>query len=469
MSPVFDKLAILDVETTGTSPTTDRIIDVAVVLVDKDKVTQTWQSLINPQRRLPAEITTLTGITSNDLVHAPTFGEIAQQLHELLKDRTFVAHFARFDYSFIKSEFSRLSVPLDVPQLCSVKLSRFLFPEEKRHGLDAVIERFNLTCENRHRALGDAEMVWQFLDRLPQKFSPEHLQAVVPQLVRSATVPSLIPEEEVTCLPECPGVYIFRDQQEHPLYVGKSVNIKQRVRSHWYDDIHSEKELRLKATAAHVDFQTTAGEVGALLLESRLIKELKPLYNRLSREKESRCAVWLSKNKDDYLKTEIKIANSISADEVRDLVTVSTSRRGILSSLNKLAEEYKLCWKMLGLEKGKGGCFGYHLGMCGGACVGKEDKKKFNERLQVALQSIKVKEWPFSTALYLSEYNDLTGQTEFHVFDRWCWLGTYSEKPTHTLLKNCQGEFDHDVYHIIRHMFRRHTHNIQPLDDITEY
>lgn len=465
MSYVFDKLAIIDVETTGSSPGVDRVIDVGVILVDKDAVTATWESLINPQRRLPPEITSLTGITSNQLATAPTFSEIASQLLSLLKERTFVAHFARFDYSFLKSEFSRLDTSFAPPQLCSVKLSRFLFPHEKRHGLDAIIERFCLTCRDRHRALGDAEMVWQFINQLPQHFSPEHLQAMVPPLIRSSVVPSLIPESEVAALPESPGIYIFRDDQNHPLYVGKSINIKQRVRSHWYDDVNSGRELKLKATATHLEFQTTAGEIGALLLESRLIKELKPLYNRVSREKESRCGVWLKENAAGYFEIYTKMESTITADQVSELVTVVQSRRKIQGVLTQLAEEHRLCWKLLGLEKGSGGCFGYHLGICSGACVGKEAVHLYNQRVQLALHSIKVKEWPFSAPLYLNEYNELTGQVENHVFDRWCWLGSFSELPTSRQLQDHDSTFDLDTYHIIRHMLRKYRKRLQPLEE----
>ena len=464
MSALYDKLAILDVETTGTSPTHDRVINLGLVLIDQDSVTQTWESLINPQRRLPPEITTLTGISGNDLAHAPTFSEILDEVQTLLTGRTLVAHFSRFDYAFLKQEFERAGRNFNVPQLCSVKLSRFLFPQEKRHGLDSVMARFNLQCQQRHRALGDAQVIWDFLQVIRGHFSNEHLQAVIPSLIRSAVAPSLIPELEIAALPSCPGVYIFRDEAEYPLYVGKSINIRQRVKSHWYDDVQSAKELQLSSRAAHVDYQTSAGEIGALILESKLIKELKPLYNRRSREKKNRCGVWLEKNAAGYLQPHLEIHSKITVAQMGNLLTVFPTRHKAQAFFTQLATDHHLCGKMLGLEKGKGGCFGYHLGMCAGACVGKELPAKFNLRLETALSTFKIQQWPFPSAICFGEHNEETDQNEVHLFNNWCWLGTFTELPDEEHIRQLDAEFDEDLYHILRHLLRNKMHQIIPID-----
>src|SRR5690606_21174428 len=101
-----------------------------------------------------------------------------------------VAHNARFDYSFLKSEFSRLDLDYRVRQLCSVKMSRRLYPTEPRHSLDTLIQRFNLSCDNRHRALADAQLVWQFLEKASQQLGREAVEAVAAELLRCQCLPT---------------------------------------------------------------------------------------------------------------------------------------------------------------------------------------------------------------------------------------------------------------------------------------
>ena len=150
-----ERMVILDVETTGGKASYHRIIEIGLWVVEDGRLVDSWQTLINPERSLPPKITELTGITFDDLKDAPTFAEIADELWDWLQDRVMVAHFARFDYGFLKNEFRRIGRDYRAKPLCSVKLSRRLFPECKRHGLDVIIKRFDLVIENRHRALDD--------------------------------------------------------------------------------------------------------------------------------------------------------------------------------------------------------------------------------------------------------------------------------------------------------------------------
>ena len=157
-----DKMVILDCETTGGRAKYHRIIEIGLLVIEDGRLIETWQSFINPETIVPNFIQKLTGIKPNMLNNAPKFSEIADKLHELLENRTLVAHNARFDYSFLKSEFSRIGVNYNAKPLCSVKLSRNLYPQFKRHGLSEIIKRFDLNIENRHRALDDAKMVYGF-------------------------------------------------------------------------------------------------------------------------------------------------------------------------------------------------------------------------------------------------------------------------------------------------------------------
>ena len=157
-----EPLAIVDVETTGSRPSVDRITEIAVLEVDGFEVTSRWSTLVNPGASIPAEIQALTGISREMVADAPRFADLAGDLAARLAGRVFVAHNARFDYGFVRREFQRAGLDFRARTLCSVRLSRRLYPG-KGHDLDSVIARHGIDCKARHRALGDADALWDFL------------------------------------------------------------------------------------------------------------------------------------------------------------------------------------------------------------------------------------------------------------------------------------------------------------------
>ena len=177
------KLAIVDVETTGISVTGDRVIEIGVVRIEQGRVVRVFETLLDPERRISSFIERLTGIRNEDLERAPTFGDIREELEYLLNGCTFVAHNVWFDYGLICNEFARLGRTFSAPRLCSVRLSRRLYPRFRHHGLSELIKRFSLNCPNRHRALGDAEAVWAFLQTAFQQRGPEQFGAAVQALM----------------------------------------------------------------------------------------------------------------------------------------------------------------------------------------------------------------------------------------------------------------------------------------------
>src|SRR3954470_7373746 len=155
-------LAIVDLETTGGSPGWDRITEIAVIEIDGFEVTAEWSTLVNPETTIPAAIQVLTGITNDMVAGAPRFAALAEELFERLGGRVFVAHNARFDYGFLRHEFERTGRKFLAKTLCTVRLSRRLYPEHRGHNLDSLIERHGIECPARHSALGDAQAAWQF-------------------------------------------------------------------------------------------------------------------------------------------------------------------------------------------------------------------------------------------------------------------------------------------------------------------
>jgi len=167
---MFDKsLAIVDVETTGMSARHNRVIEIAIIRVEGNKIADTFTTCINPQVPIPPFITHLTGISKKDVESAPIFGEVKHKVKKFLKGATFVAHNVWFDYSFIQNELGRVNISFESKRCCTVRLSRRLYPQYKSHSLAKLIERFGFEYESRHRAYDDAYILWQFLKKIKKE------------------------------------------------------------------------------------------------------------------------------------------------------------------------------------------------------------------------------------------------------------------------------------------------------------
>ena len=206
MPVMYDRdLAIVDIETTGLTARYNRVIEVAVLKVRHGELMETYSTLVDPEVLIPPYIEGLTGITNKALGGAPTFAAIRKDLFRLLDGALFVAHNARFDYGFLREEFRRTEMDFRATCLCTMRLSRRLFPDHRRHSLDAVAARFGLTCVDRHRALGDAMVVWDFIRLLETRFQEAELNRAVARITKTPTLPPLIGESVIAGLPESPG------------------------------------------------------------------------------------------------------------------------------------------------------------------------------------------------------------------------------------------------------------------------
>jgi DNA polymerase III subunit epsilon len=267
-------LAIVDLETTGGHPAWDRVTEIGVLEVDGFELSSEWSTLVNPGTAIPAPIQALTGITNEMVSSAPSFAELAAELYERLAGRVFVAHNARFDYGFLRHEFERAGLRFLAKTLCTVRLSRRLYPGQASHNLDSLIARHGIDCRARHRALGDADAVWQFLRHAALEHGDEIVAVAARQVARQPALPPHIDRALIDAIPEAPGVYVFHGEGGAPLYVGMSRSMRSRVLRHFSSNTHWAPQV------ANIDWQRTAGELGARLREARLVKELSPAYNR---------------------------------------------------------------------------------------------------------------------------------------------------------------------------------------------
>ena len=279
-------LAIVDLETTGGDPARHRVTEVAVITVDGFRVTGEWSTLVNPETTIPADIQALTGITNDMVAGAPRFASLAAELHERLGGRVFIAHNASFDYGFLRSEFERAGRRFEAPTLCTVRLSRRLYRGEGGHSLDALIARHALDCRARHRAFGDAEVLWQFLRRAASDHGDEVLAVAARQALRQIVLPPQLERAAVDAVPEAPGAYLLYGEGAAPLYVGHGLNLRARVLSHFEGYRHAGKAARLAREVRRIEWQRSAGELGARLREAKLVRTLRPELNRIPRARD---------------------------------------------------------------------------------------------------------------------------------------------------------------------------------------
>jgi DNA polymerase-3 subunit epsilon len=248
-------IAFVDLETTGTTAADDRITEVGIVRVDDGSQVSEWSTLLNPECSIPAAIQALTGITNTMVAKAPTFREIAGEIAARLAGCVFVAHNACFDYGFLKHEFARLSRSFTAKVLCTVKLSRRLYPDHGCHNLDAVIERHGLATAKRHRALGDARILWQFVQSVYCDKPLDEIDAAIKRILKTPSLPPQLASDALDRIPEAPGVYLFYGLNALPLYIGKSVNLRDRVASHFSSDYRSANDLRLSSEITRIEIQ----------------------------------------------------------------------------------------------------------------------------------------------------------------------------------------------------------------------
>lgn len=374
--------AIVDIETTGGYAANHRITEVAIYHHDGVQITDTFHTLINPGRSIPYYITGLTGITTEMVLTAPTFEQVSKDIFTWLEGKVFVAHNAHFDYSFLKKELEQVGINWQAKKLCTVRLSRKIIPGLRSYSLGSLAESLGITITNRHRAGGDAVATVKIFDQLLQRDRDSYILKALKKNSGETILPPNLPKADFDKLPAGCGVYYFHDARGNVIYVGKAINIKKRIIGHFTGDAREWSRSRIRNEIHHVSFELTGNELIALILESQEIRRLWPKYNHAQKYRVEEWGIFDYEDRNGYLRFSVNMVTKGSRPLIR-----FTSKGDAWNFLWGKVREFDLCPKLSGLQVAKGLCFDYQTGTCHGACMNLETIRKYNRRVQKAIDA----------------------------------------------------------------------------------
>ena len=338
--------AIVDIETTGGHASANGITEIAVYIHDGKKVVKHFETLINPLQKIPAYITALTGIDNYMVADAPLFEDIAATLYQLLNDTIFVAHNVNFDYSFVKHHLKAAGYELAEKKLCTVRLSRKTFPGLPSYSLGNLCRSLSLPIDNRHRAGGDAKATVKLLEYCIANGGDEHIAQMLKKSSAEQWLPLHLTKADILKLPAGPGVYYFHDAKDKIVYVGKAINIKKRVSSHFTHNDPDRKRQNFLRIICKISCKECATELEAIILESTEIKRLWPKYNYSQKQPAQKFALYMFEDGRGYQ----RLAVDKKKKNVPSLYCFNLLHEGLVM-LKKMAEEFELHEKLCFIDK----------------------------------------------------------------------------------------------------------------------
>ncbi len=338
--------AIVDIETTGGYAAANGITEIAVYIHDGERVVKHFETLINPQRDIPRFITGLTGIDDDMVADAPAFDEVADVLFDLLNDKIFIAHNVNFDYSFLKHHFKEAGYELTAKKLCTVRLTKKVFPDLPSYSLGNLCRLLQLPIKNRHRAGGDAMATVKLFERCLANNGNEHIEQMLKKSSAEQWLPLHLKKQDVAKLPTRPGVYYFLDAKGKVVYVGKAVNIRKRVSSHFTHNDPDRKRQNFLRTIYKIDCKECATELEAIVLESAEIRRLWPRYNVSQKQPQQKFALYMFEDGRGYM----RLAIDKKKKNLPSLYNFNLLHEGLVM-LRKMIEEFELHEKLCFIDK----------------------------------------------------------------------------------------------------------------------
>jgi DNA polymerase-3 subunit epsilon len=372
--------AIVDIETTGSYASANGITEVAIHVFDGKQVIKKFESLINPCQPIPRYIQAFTGISDEMVADAPLFEDVAHEIFHLLNENVFIAHNVNFDYSFLKSHLLRTGHDLKSKKLCTVRLSRRIFPGFSSYSLGNLCRSLDIGINNRHRAGGDAEATVKVFSKLLENDKEDFITKSLLRNSKEQSLPPNVPKQHFDVLPTTPGVYYFHDAKGKIIYVGKAINIRNRVNSHFSNNSESRQKQNFISHIHSISYKSCATELMASILESVEIKKYWPRFNYSQKHWEDVFGIYTYEDRNGFLRLIIE-KNKKNLKPVHTFHNLSEG----YSWLRTVIEQYQLCPKLCFLENGPGACTGVEKNTCQGACNKGETRTAYNKRVKKAI------------------------------------------------------------------------------------
>lgn len=422
-------ITLLDLETTGADPSRDRITEIGLIELEAhqpvDAPGATWSSLVDPGQPIPPFITRLTGIDDAMVATAPAFAALAGPLAERLAGRLLIAHNVRFDHAFLRAEFARVGVAFAAAALCSARLSRRLYPQEHRHNLDAVMQRHGLRCSARHRALGDARVLGDFIAAATADRGVGAVQAAAAALARPAEA-ARVAADFALDLPEGAGCALLLDAQGRALQAVAGARLRAEFMRQFSRP--GPRARALLAAIARIEYEPSAGALGAALARLRAESRL-PAGERAAgtAPRASWRLAWTAGETPAFGVCEVS-ERAVPPDAwFGDFADEPTARR----VLSTIARAHRLCPPLLGLAPlPPARCASAREGRCAGACPREAAPGPADLHLERALAALRRLPGPpaLPTGPHAWREHAADGRSEIHLFDGARYLGSAHEE-----------------------------------------
>ena len=394
------QFTVVDLETTGGRAGPGTIIEIGAYRMVGRQLTDSFSTLVRPHGGgVPRFITGLTSITTEMVREAPPIEQVLPAFREFMGERVMVAHNASFDFGFLDFEYRRIfGIGVSNPVLCTLRMSRRFMPSLKRRRLDLLAAHFGLSLEGRHRGLGDARMAAELLSiflEMAQRMGITRLDRLLDDHHRGPTgrrIERHVPPEEIAALPHAPGVYMMRNKRGDLLYIGKARRLRERVSSYFTESVKA-KTAELVSHVYKIETQAARSPLEAALDESRLIRELKPPYNRML--KSAAPAYFIKLDMMDEF-PRVTISTRMSARRGVMHLGPFIGRRGIEHSVRALSRILGLrtCGGKLEPSEDFSPCIYGQMGHCTAPCNLTIDRERYAERVRRAVGFLRGRSGP---------------------------------------------------------------------------
>lgn len=454
------RFAILDIETTGGNAAFHAITDIAIRIHDGNKVIDTFDSLINPNKPIPPFIVNLTGITNDMVKDAPTFEEVAEKIDQITENCIIVAHNVNFDYGFIRNEFRKIGKSFVRKKLCTVRLSRQILPNLYSYSLGKIAQQLGYKIEGRHRAAGDTDFTVKLFEILLEKDLEKFIDVALNQRSRESLIPPNLDKSKFDLLPESLGLYFFKDRKGKFIYIGKAKNIKSRVADHFGGNTNTRSKNLFLKRIWDVEYKICENEMVALIEEAHAIKKYWPPLNRSLKAIQLNYGVYHYEDQNGY--DRLAVGQTGKHDKPIISFRYQYQARNYLADLVK---NFNLCPKLTGLQEGVGECDKYfETEFCSLACNKEETSEEYKKRFKKALEKIVAQQ----STYFITEKTSDGENDSMVVFEKGRYIG-YGIKARNKPVRNIEeaktliqyGYDDQDIRGIIESYVKRKKGKVQ--------